>query len=280
MSVEFPLLCDKSYVSFIQRLDGLGANQTTHIAEIRYPVQTAPIMSVVKLMHPNCLNASNEAIAWLFLRAAGFAAPKNAAMIALTEKKAVSVLGRKAIYPGLIDNGYVIAWASEKLDFKSIKAYFTGSRADQEWAQLLNTMQGAQIAAFDEVFLNADRNTGNVLYAGRNSCIPIDHEHIFDHQDWIGGDIVSVDRDSDSMRVLKRAYQSGALNIKTFDETKNKMVHYAQQHASALAACKVEITNLIAKLFGTNSSILEERVLRFATERTAMHWMEDRLGVM
>lgn len=51
--------------ALIQKLDSMGANQTRHIAELRYPVQPAPVLSVVKFLEPNCLAASNEAIAWM-----------------------------------------------------------------------------------------------------------------------------------------------------------------------------------------------------------------------
>lgn len=280
MASEFPLLDDRAYVSYIQRLDSIGANPTTHIAEIRYPVQTAPILSVVKFLDPNCLAASNEAIAWLFLRAAGFAAPRNAAILALSAKKAREVVGRKVFDESLVTQDHVIAWASQKLDFRSIKAYFAGSRADAEWVGLLKTLHGAQIAAFDEVFLNADRNTGNVLYVGRDSCIPIDHEQIFDRHDWIGGEIPATQRDSDSLRVIKRAYEGGMLGVTAFNDIKNKMVHYAQQHGPALEACKEQISILVAKVFNANAEALEERVLRFVSERTTEHWMETRLGVV
>ena len=280
MTTEFPLLGDHAYVAYIQKLDSIGANPTTHIAEVRYPVQAAPVLSVVKFLDPNCLAASNEAIAWLFLRAAGFVAPRHAAILALSAKKARDVVGKKAFDESLVAQGHVLAWASQKLDFKSIRAYFSGTRADTEWVGLLRTLHGAQIAAFDEVFLNADRNTGNVLYASRDSCIPIDHEQIFDHQDWIGGKIIASTRDSDSLRVIKRAYDGGALSLSAFNDIKNKMVHHAQEHESALAACKDQISKLIAKVFKEESETLEERILSFAAERTAQHWMETRLGVV
>jgi hypothetical protein len=280
MNPEFPLLGNHAYVSFIQKLDSMGANRSTHIAEVRYPVQAAPVLSVVKFLDPNFLAASNEAIAWLFLRAAGFAAPRHAAILALTEKKARDVVGKRAFDESLVSQGHVIAWASQKLDFKSIRAYFVGTRADAQWIGLLRTLHGAQIAAFDEVFLNADRNTGNVLYSSRESCIPIDHEQIFDHQDWIGGNILAATRDSDSLRVIKRAYCGGALSLSAFNDIMNKMVHHAQQHESALAVCKDQISKLISNVFKEESATLEERVLSFAAERTAAHWMETRLGVV
>ena len=280
MTTEFPLLGEHAYVAYIQKLDSIGANQTTHIAEVRYPVQSAPVLSVVKFLDPNCLAASNEAIAWLFLRAAGFVAPRHAAIMALSENKARRVVGNKVFDPSLVTQGFVIAWASQKLDFKSIRAYFAGSRADAEWVDLLRTLHGTQIAAFDEVFLNADRNTGNVLYSGRDSCIPIDHEQIFDHQDWVGGNITPSTRDSDSLRVIKRAYSGGALSLSAFNDIKNKMVHHAQEHETAFAACKEQISKLISNVFKDGSTTLEERILSFAAERTAAHWMETRLGVV
>jgi hypothetical protein len=80
--------------------------------------------------------------------------------------------------------------------------------------------------------------------------------------------------------MIKRAYNGGALSLSSFNDIKNKMVHHAQEHESAFAACKDQISKLISNLFKKDSVRLEERILSFAAERTAQHWMETRLGVV
>jgi len=278
---SFPLLDDSAYVSYVQRLSGWGANQTTHLAEIRYPVQSAPIVSVVKLLSPSLLNVCNEAVSWLFLRAAGFAAPKNAAILVLTEKKAKAILGTRLITKDLVHNGYVVAWASKQLDFSSIKAFFAGSRADAEWLKVLQTLHGAQIAAFDEVFLNRDRNTGNVLFSGKGECIPIDHEHVFDYQDWIRSDLnVSQDAESDTLCFLKNSARKGTLEKNAFQDVMSKMVHYSHDHQVALEASKQQVLQLLEKTFPEDFELISERIFAFVAERTAKHWMENKLGIV
>lgn len=278
---SFPLLDDSAYVSYVERLSCWGANQTTHLAEIRYPVQSAPIVSVVKILSPSMLNVCNEAVAWLFLRAAGFSAPKNAAIVKLSEKKAKAILGTKLVTKDLVSNGYVVAWASKQLDFSSIKALFAGTRADAEWLKVLQTLHGAQIAAFDEVFLNRDRNTGNVLFSGKDTCIPIDHEHVFDYQDWIRSDLnVSPNAESDTLSFLKTSFKKGVLQVDAFQEVMNRMVHYSHNHQIALEACKDQVFQLLEATFPEEFEEMSDRIFSFVAERTAQHWMETKLGIV
>jgi len=278
---RFPVLDDHAYVSYLQPLSFLGANQTTHLAEIRFPVQTAPIVSVVKILSPSLLTVCNEAISWLFLRAAGFPAPKNAALLALTEKKAKAILGSKMIHKELVDHGHVVAWASQKLDFSSIRALFSGTKADSKWLKLLATVQGAQIAAFDEVFLNRDRNTGNVLYTGKDLCVPIDHEHIFDYQDWIASDLSVSDRsESDTLILLKNAVKRGQFQGGAYEDVLGRMVHFSHTHQNALDACRLQILHLLEDTFPNQHEVMGERVLSFVAERTSQGWMESKLGLV
>lgn len=166
-STPFPLLGDSHYGAFVGPLSHRGgANPSTHIATVRYPVQTAPIISVVKLMPADGLRACNEALAWLFLRANGVRVARNAAILSLTEAKAVKVLGRKLVPKTLVHDKHVLAWAAQQFDYRSIQALFSGSMADERWLDMLQTVEGAAIAAFDETFLNVDRNPGNVLCFG------------------------------------------------------------------------------------------------------------------
>lgn len=54
-------------------------------------------------MQPDGPCACNEAISWLFLRAAGLSAPKHAAILVLSQDKAVQVLGRKSVPTGWVN---------------------------------------------------------------------------------------------------------------------------------------------------------------------------------
>lgn len=280
MKDAFPLLGDAAYVTYVGAMQHRGANATTHLAEIRYPAQTAPVISVVKLLHPSGLGACNEAMAWAFLRAAGVPAPRHAAILTLSEAKAVKILGRKAIHASLAHQGHVLAWAAKKMDFHSIKAVFAGTKGDSRWLAALRTVEGAAIAAFDEAFLNIDRNTGNVLYIGKDSFIPIDHELSFGMQDWIAGDLLHLPTDGDSLRTLKEARANGKISIATFSQAMNHMAFHAEKHADALAACKAQIAYLLQQVYPDEANRLTPRVLSFIAARTAQHWIKERLGVM
>src|SRR5256885_11690158 len=75
---SFPVLSDHDYLNFVGAIRHRGANESTHVAEVRYPVQRAGVTSVVKLMRPDGIGLCNEAIAWLFLRAIGLPVPQHA----------------------------------------------------------------------------------------------------------------------------------------------------------------------------------------------------------
>lgn len=280
MNSAFPLLDDSAYVTYVGGLQHRGANSTTHLAEIRYPEQKAPIISVVKLLHPSGLGACNEAMAWLFLRAAGVLAPRHAAIVQLSAAKAFKVLGKKSIHPSLVHQDRVLAWAAKKLDFHSIKAVFAGSKGDSRWLAALQTVEGAAIAAFDEAFLNIDRNTGNVLYIGKDAFVPIDHELSFGMQDWLQCELSHLHIDGDSLCALKQARATGRITIASFAQAMNRMAFHAEKHPDALARCKTQIANLLQQVYPDTADQLTPRVLSFIAARTAQHWIKERLGVM
>ena len=277
---QFPVLNESAYVSHIGPLLHRGANPSTHLAEVRYPVQSAPVISVVKLMHPDGLSACNEAISWLFLRAAGINAPKHAAILVLSQAKAVQVLGRGCVPADWVSCGHVLAWASQKLDFGSIQAVFAGTEADAKWLGVLRSSKGAAIAAFDEMFFNIDRNTGNVLFTRSGSCVPIDHEMVFGQQNWLHADLQHAATPSDSLRVLRRAHAGGKLSTSDYNQVCSHMVLLAQQHESALTACQDEIRQLLANVYPKQADELASRILTFVGERAAQQWLQDRLGVI
>lgn len=277
---QFPVLNESAYVSHVGPLSHRGANASTHIAEVRYPVQSAPVISVVKLMQPDGLRACNEAISWLFLRAAGISAPKHAAILVLSHAKAVQVLGRKGVPDEWVHNGHVLAWASQKLEFGSIQAVFAGTEADTKWLEVLRSAKGAAIAAFDEMFFNIDRNTGNVLFTRGGTCVPIDHEMVFGQQNWLSADLQHSSAPGDSMRVLLRARDGRKLPQDEFERVCSHMVHLAQQHEGALSACQDEIRNLLVRVYPKQAAAAAQRILSFVGERATQQWLQDRLGVI
>ncbi|WP_343593900.1 hypothetical protein [Paracidovorax wautersii] len=277
---QFPVLGEHAYVSHVGPLTHRGANATTHLAEVRYPVQSAPVISVVKFMQPDGLRACNEAISWLFLRAAGISAPKHAAILALSHAKAVQAVGRQSVPEEWVQQGHVLAWASQKLDFGSIQALFAGSEADAKWLDVLRSAKGAAIAAFDELFFNIDRNTGNVLFTRSGVCVPIDHELVFGQQNWLTGELQHLSSPGDSLRVLVRARDARKLPLAEFDNVRNHMVHVAQAHEGALRACQDEISSLVAQVFPTQAADLARRILSFVGDRATQQWLQDRLGVI
>lgn len=256
-----------------------GANISTHLAEVRYPVQSAPVISVVKFMQPDGIRACNEAISWLFLRAAGISAPKQAAILVMSHAKVVQAVGRQCVPEEWVHQGHVLAWASQKLEFESIQALFAGSEADVKWLEVLRSARGAAIAAFDELFFNIDRNTGNVLFTRSGACVPVDHEMVFGQQNWLTGDLQHLPSLGDSMRFLTRARDARKLPQAEFDKMRNHIVHVAQAHEGALSACQDEISHLIAHVYPKQATELGRRVLSFVGVRAKQHWLQDRLGV-
>lgn len=280
-SAPFPILSDQHYTSYVGPLTHKGgANPSTHIATVRYPVQTAPIISVVKLLPADGLRACNEALAWLFLRSAGVRVPRNAALLSLTEAKAVQVLGRKLVPASLVHDKHVLAWAAQQFDFKSIQALFGGSASNERWLAMLQTVEGAAIAAFDETFLNIDRNPGNVLYANPDAGIAIDHELCFGSQNWLKGNLSHLAMDGDSLRTVRRAVSGNKLSRTTMGEIFNAMVLHGQRHGEALRACESHLADFLGRVYPSDAHQLCPRVLSFVAERTAQRWMEERLGVL
>lgn len=275
-----PILGDRSYVSYVGPLSHLGANPSTHLAEIRYPVQHAPVVSVVKWMPPNGLGLCNEALAWLFLRGAGVQQTRHAAILCLTHAKAKAAAPSKGLPTALVHEGHVLAWASQKLDYSSLRVLFAGTEGDRRWAKLMTSVLGTAIVAFDEAFLATDRNNGNLLYISDEACIPVDHEHIFGLHDWTRGPLPSTSAKSDTLRRLESEHRIRRLSVLEFQEACNRIVFHAQRHQNALEATRDEMRHLLSSVFPENGARYADHVLSFAAERTARHWMEHRLGVV
>lgn len=277
----FPVLSEAAYVDYLGHLQHRGANATTHLALIRYPVQAAPMASVVKYMPADGLKACNEALAWLFLRAAGVRTPPYAALIVLSEAKARRVLGRRTRLPDcLISSGMVLAWAAQQQPALSIRALFKGAAADDRWLKALCTFEGAALAAFDEAFLNMDRNTGNVLYASPEQFLAIDHEQLFGLHDWVQSAPRSTTISSDSLRTLRAGAAQRRISTQQHDTALSRMVAAAQRHGAALQACQAQMTALLLQLYPDRGAAVAAGVLSFAAERTLEHWMSERLGVV
>lgn len=277
----FPILVDADYLGYLAPIDHRGANASTHIADIRYPVQRAPVKSVVKLLPPGGLQACNEAISWLVLRAIGVPSPKMAALLLLSEKKAKAVLSSRVVSKEFVHDGYVMAWAAQWQDSRSIRALFAGSQADDKWLSVLKTEVGAQLAAFDEWLHNRDRNTGNVLYAGDGSCMAIDHEQVFNFQNWHTSDLEHVVEYGDSLRVLDRAQRGNKLRPDEWKRITNAMIHHSQGHSEALNACRKQVEDLLFRLYQAElGTTFAERILKFISVRCTDQWMQQRVGAL
>src|SRR2546427_4098376 len=131
------------------------------------------------------------------------------------------------------------------------------TRFDCDWSSdvcssdldVLRTDTGAAIAAFDELFHNIDRNLGNVLFHGKGSCIPIDHEQIFAVQNWIAGEIQQLAGNGDSLRALNRAHTGKKLSTSDWTRVRDTMVACSQHHKGALGECRVQVLELLTTLF-------------------------------
>lgn len=277
----FPILVDADYFGYLAPISHRGANESTHIADIRYPVQRAPVKSVVKLLPPGGLQACNEAISWLVLRAIGIPSPKMAALLLISEKKAKAVLGSRIVNSEFVHDGYVMAWASQLQESRSIRALFAGSAADEKWLAVLKTEAGAKLAAFDEWLHNRDRNTGNVLYAGDGSCLAIDHEQVFNFQNWHAAELQHAEEFGDSLRVLDRAQRGNKLKPDEWKGITNAMIHHSHGHAEALNVCRQQVEELLLRVYSAESGTkFSERILNFISARCTDHWMQQRVGAL
>lgn len=279
MTYRFPLLGDAAYMGYTGEIRLRGTNVSSHLAEIRYPNQQKPVVSVVKFLPPDGLLACNEAIAWLFLRAAGIPCPPNAALLSLTQNRAAQAAGA-ATAKRYAHQGYVLAWATQALDFKAVAALFAGTAADAEWSKMIRSTQGAAIAAFDEALLNTDRNNGNLLVAGPGRCIPIDHEGILARHAWLETDIPRSRLQSDTVRRIHGDYRKGMMSADAYRHLCSQIVVSAEAHAGALTACDSGVRDLLARVYPQQGEIYAARVLSFVVERTMQGWMNDRLGVL
>lgn len=279
-NAAFPVLGDTSYVGYVGPMSYLGRNLSTHLAEIRYPVQQKPVISVVKWMSPSGVGICNEALAWLFLRGAGVRQSTHAGILCLTATRVKLVNPKSPHLKSVVHNGRVLGWSSQYLDFQALKVVFAGTEGDRKWAKAMTSLQGAAIAAFDEAFLAADRNAGNLLYISDEDCIPIDHEQLFGMHDWTSSLIPPSSLKSETMRRLENEHRSRHLSDDRYAEGLNRIVFHAQKHRYALQATQDEMTELILRVFPESGMRYAERVLLFVTERTAARWMENRLGVV
>ncbi len=279
MTYRFPLLGDSAYMGYAGEIRLKGANTSSHLAEIRYPFQQKPLISVVKLLPADGLLAANEAVAWLFLRAAGVPCAPNAALLTMSQSRASQVVD-SAVVKRYANQGHVLAWASQAIDFRAINAMFAGTAADAEWLRAIKTAQGSAIAAFDEALLNTDRNNGNILISGPRRCAPIDHEAVFGRHLWLETDIPRSNLQSDTLRRINGEYRKGVMSAEDHRRLCSQIVVSAEGHARALSECDASIRQLLARLYPEHGGTYAERVLSFIVERTMEGWMNDRVGVL
>lgn len=271
-----PVMGGDAYVDTVGPLELRGANPSTHLANVRYPGQPRPQLSVVKLVPPR--EACNEGLAHTFLQAAGVPAPRTAALLLLPAPLAVQAVGLAAAQH-YVHGNLALAWAAELLPHRSLRALFKGRSADDEWLRLLTTAAGAQLAAFDEAFGNIDRNTGNVLFAARNECWAIDHGQLFHMHDWMLG--VPPDAGhSDPVRTLHRAQRGGRLAAAAYEQACARLVAAADRHRDAFVACRRAMCAVITSVYGYDGEKGANHVLRHVARRTMRGWMATRIGML
>lgn len=280
----FPVLASQAYVTFVGPLLHRGANPTAHIAEVRYPVQHAPVLSAVKFMPADGRAACNEAISWLLLRSAGVTVPQHAALVLLTDARARSTLrrldSRLQLLPHLVHAKRVVAWCAQMQASHSLRVLFAGLERDHRFVRALCTTQGAALAALDEALYQLDRNHGNLLYDGPTRLVAIDHEQALANHPWHLSAPPHPQPLCATVESLFTAHQSLQISTDQFQTALRGIADAAKGHAPALQACREQLEALVKRLYGDPDGAISSRVLSFIMRRTAAHWMHDRLGVL
>lgn len=269
----------KPYSSHYLRYNGpigqLGANQTTHTAEVMFP--DGPGLAVVKAFSFMDKGWVNEALAWALGKELDVGVPPAAMLLAASpDDLAGSKDPELSVASSLWGSaGPIILWCASRLDIKLPQQVWPIG-----WERIVTSKPfGRRLAAFDAWLGNCDRIAQNAPYwSAKGRIAAIDHERLAFNQDWRRGVPIHMDKMGGSITHLMSAIRD-SINKKKIKSTDAKaliadLTQLSDQHSAALAAVRVLSEQLVISNFG---DIASASLHAFLADRASPEFINERL---
>lgn len=263
-----PILDANAWREFRGKPNGLGVNETAHLAKIAD--QSGKLrdcfVKLLPLQYPSLLG---EAIGWLLARAANVACPPFAAILLVPLKSLRKSTPLPSEYEGM---AVCPAWCCEVVAGRSL-------RQIHRWAfwlarrHCLHSDDARAIASFDRWTDLRDRNFGNVVRSASGGYVAIDHESILHDVLWPPSGRIFHERS-----LLNEARQH--LSADDFKDFQVAMALASNSHADALASARAELTDIIRKIYPNLAGVLVPAALNALDERSKAGWLATSLGVI
>lgn len=263
------------YVRYNGPIGQMGANQTTHTAEVLFP--EGPGLAVVKAFPLKDKGWINEALAWTLGTELEVGVPPTAMLLAagpddLMNAQEPELLLARNQWGSL---GPIVLWCASRLDIKQPQLVWPVG-----WERaVMSKPFGRRLAAFDAWLGNCDRIAQNAPYwMSRGRIAAIDHERLAFNQDWCRGVPIHMDKLGGILTHLMSAIRDAIAKKKIrTGEAKAliaDLVQFSDTHAAALAAVLESSEKLVTDNFGTAAAA---NLHTFLSERASRDFINERL---
>ncbi len=269
MSVQ--LLRAGNYIASQAYEHNIQGINDTHTALIQYDKGKRPSLSYVKFCPKNEYQLLAEVICYILANHLSIRQPRRAAIITIP----LQMLRHSGIP---IPDQYqtqdlALAWCTESLDSKSIKAIYKLDdymiNALKETFKL-NPKMFSEWAAFDELVANTDRNAGNIIKLSKKVMAIIDH----------GLALLPAHLPHPDTQVTNKLTEYVGARLSTSDQIKlqSAMVHAANDHEEALNRGYNDIQSWMRN-FGLDTTT-QQRLNAFLKHRASENWLTDKLAMV
>ncbi|WP_263561975.1 hypothetical protein [Paucibacter sp. DJ1R-11] len=262
------------YARYNGPIGKLGANPTTHTAEVRFLGK--PGLGVVKAFALSDFGWVNEAIAWALGNCLGVVMPPQGMLLLVAPGELGSDKEPELMAAhNLWGTGAIVLWCTSRLDIKCPQNVWP-----IHWERVvMSKPYGRRLAAFDAWLGNCDRIAQNAPYwSSKGLVAAIDHERLAFAQDWRKGVPIHMDRldahQTHLMKVIREMIAAKKLRAAEANELVAELAVMSEPHADTLSLVHADATSLVGDNFGTAAAA---NLLKFLSDRATPAFINERL---
>nr|DAF77709.1 MAG TPA: hypothetical protein [Caudoviricetes sp.] len=268
-------LYSSHYLRYNGPIGRLGANQTTHTAEVNFP--EGPALAVVKAFPLKEKGWVNEALAWALGNALNVGVPPKAMLLAASPSDLAGCKDPELSLANSMwgQSGPIMLWCASRLEIKMPQQVWPVG-----WERIVTSKPfGRRLAAFDAWLGNCDRIAQNAPYwLAKGRIAAIDHERLAFNQDWRYMVPVHMDKVGGNITYLMEAIRESIAKKKIKSSDAKALIadlsQLSDEHSGALAAVQVSSEQLVMDNFGKIASTC---LHAFLADRASRQFIDERL---
>ena len=268
-------LYSSHYLRYNGPIGRLGANQTTHTAEVNFP--GGPGLAVVKAFSLKEKGWVNEALAWALGNALDVGVPPKAMLLAASASDLASSKDPELSLASSLwgHAGPIMLWCASRLEIKMPQQVWPIG-----WERIVTSKPfGRRLAAFDAWLGNCDRIAQNAPYwLAKGRIAAIDHERLAFNQDWRYMAPIHRDKVDGSITHLMKAIRESITRKKIKSSDAKSLIAdlalLSDEHSAALSVVQVLSEQLVIDNFGKNASTC---LHAFLADRASREFIDERL---